>query len=206
MNANTLVRSSRFIWGVRIIQAIFAFVLLGVTAQGASAWHSLNCTTPTKLAYHIAMVGFHTPSSPASFNVVPGRNYSLPPRVLPALNGPREPHEVLVRMGPNHTGPRLRNLLDRGSRPLELRLRGSLLQLQCWRSRARCRRWLYSLGGEPQMSLRVRGRFWRLGQPLAFEEHWVGSGEDSREGVKHCCEERIRRGYDVSLIASSLLS
>jgi hypothetical protein len=51
-------RSNGYIWGVRILQLIFAIALLGITVSDASTWHSLDCTTPSKLAYHIAMVSF----------------------------------------------------------------------------------------------------------------------------------------------------
>lgn len=83
MHVNSPVRSSGFIWGVRIVQAIFAITLLSITAQDASVWHSLDCTTPTKLAYHIAMVSFHTFDTPTTINLVLGCHHSPPPRLLP---------------------------------------------------------------------------------------------------------------------------
>lgn len=57
------IRSNRFIWGVRFFQIIIALAILGVCASSASAWHDIDCSTPGRLAYHIAAVS----KSPSSY-------------------------------------------------------------------------------------------------------------------------------------------
>ena len=50
------LRSRRLIWFGRLLQFIFALAILGITSDNASIWHSIDCSTPTKLAYNIACV------------------------------------------------------------------------------------------------------------------------------------------------------
>ena len=59
------IRSNRFIWSVRFLQGIFAIAILGICASNASTWAEIGCSTPSRLAYHIAAVGNpFFPSSP----------------------------------------------------------------------------------------------------------------------------------------------
>ncbi|KIM99538.1 hypothetical protein OIDMADRAFT_55458 [Oidiodendron maius Zn] len=48
------IRSNRFIWSVRFLQGIFAIAVLGICASNASMWADIGCSTPSRLAYHIA--------------------------------------------------------------------------------------------------------------------------------------------------------
>jgi hypothetical protein len=50
------LRANSFIWYMRIVQAIAAAVVLGITGSNASDWHSWRCHLPSRLAYNIVCV------------------------------------------------------------------------------------------------------------------------------------------------------
>jgi hypothetical protein len=48
------------LWCLRIVQFIFALSVLGVAGSDASDFHSIECHTPGKIGFHIAVVR-HSP-------------------------------------------------------------------------------------------------------------------------------------------------
>ena len=53
------LRTDRFIWYVRLIQALFVLVVLGITSQSSLIWvNDVGCSTPQPLAWNIACVSF----------------------------------------------------------------------------------------------------------------------------------------------------
>jgi hypothetical protein len=50
------LRSNSFLWYMRIVQAIMAAIVLGITGSNASDWHSWKCSLPSRLSYNIACV------------------------------------------------------------------------------------------------------------------------------------------------------
>ena len=49
-------RDDRYLWGARLLQLLFALIILGVTGEGASLWKSIDCNVPSKLGFNIAAV------------------------------------------------------------------------------------------------------------------------------------------------------
>ena len=58
VDTNLEVRSNGYIWTARIVQAIFAIVVLGNDAHVASEWRGIGCGAPSNIAYIIAIVRF----------------------------------------------------------------------------------------------------------------------------------------------------
>jgi len=50
------LRSNSFLWYMRIVQALMAAVVIGITGSNASDWHSWKCNLPSRLTYNIACV------------------------------------------------------------------------------------------------------------------------------------------------------
>jgi len=61
VNKDLELRSSGHIWAVRILQVIFAIVILAIDAKVASEWGGIDCSTPSNIAYIIAIVEFPFP-------------------------------------------------------------------------------------------------------------------------------------------------
>lgn len=64
------LRSNGYIWTVRILQAIFAIIVLSNDAHVASGWNGIGCTTPENISYIITIVCLPLPLLPPipSFN------------------------------------------------------------------------------------------------------------------------------------------
>lgn len=50
------LRSNSFLWYMRIVQALMAAVVIGITGSNASDWHSWKCSLPSRLTYNIVCV------------------------------------------------------------------------------------------------------------------------------------------------------
>jgi len=50
------LRSNSFLWYMRIVQALMAAVVIGITGSNASNWHSWKCHLPSRLTYNITCV------------------------------------------------------------------------------------------------------------------------------------------------------
>ena len=56
MVENTMLRKNLVLWGLRVAQAVFVFIALGLSAATASAWDNSGCDVPRKDAYQVAAV------------------------------------------------------------------------------------------------------------------------------------------------------
>lgn len=54
----TYIRVEKGLYWSRVIQLIFTFIILGLAGDNASGWHSLGCTTPSKLSVNIACINW----------------------------------------------------------------------------------------------------------------------------------------------------
>jgi hypothetical protein len=60
------LRSNGYIWIARILQAIFAIVVLSNDASVASGWNGIGCTTPENISYIVTIVCLTLPLFPSS--------------------------------------------------------------------------------------------------------------------------------------------
>jgi len=61
MSTKRSLRSNTFLWYMRIIQAIGAVLVLGITASNAADWHSWKCSLPTRLTENLAIASITLP-------------------------------------------------------------------------------------------------------------------------------------------------
>ncbi|KAF8857486.1 hypothetical protein BDZ45DRAFT_674676 [Acephala macrosclerotiorum] len=47
-------QTNRYLWGLRIIQSVFAITIVGITGSSISDWNSIGCSTPSGLAFNFA--------------------------------------------------------------------------------------------------------------------------------------------------------
>jgi hypothetical protein len=116
------LRTDRFIWYVRLIQALFVLVVLGIAAQSSLVWvNDVGCSTPQRLALNIACVSFPFPPSPSSlypwisltdFRPSPGRPHPHSPTLLYPHHRTPFPDASLEHLGPNRPGRALPHPLD----------------------------------------------------------------------------------------------
>lgn len=52
----TPIRTDKALYYTRVIQLLWAVIILGVTGDAASDWSDVDCNTPAKLAFNIACV------------------------------------------------------------------------------------------------------------------------------------------------------
>lgn len=57
-NASTTpaYRTNTYVWGLRFIQILFALIIVALGGSAISDWHSLGCSSPSKLSFNFAVV------------------------------------------------------------------------------------------------------------------------------------------------------
>ena len=153
------LRTDRFIWYVRLIQALFVLVVLGIAAQSSLIWvNDVGCSTPQRLAWNIACVSFPFPASPSGLyswiglidlRPPPGRPHPHSPTLLYPYHRTPFPDVSLEHLGPNRPGCVLLHPVDCRRSHFLARLRRLVQRL------LRCCRWLWRVG-----------RVWQRGMPL----------------------------------------
>ncbi|KAI9669613.1 MAG: hypothetical protein M1831_007309 [Alyxoria varia] len=62
MVENLLLRKSLVVWGLRVTQAVFVFIALGLSAATASAWDNSGCLVPGKDRFQVAAPSITIPA------------------------------------------------------------------------------------------------------------------------------------------------